>query len=95
MNRPSWTSCNDAIRRTSSAMQHAGMLALAGPVELHADGDIRGINVFPHDLFLSLEELKRLVERDPAIQIGRLCAEYLTWYTDPSAVVGLRAEVCG
>ena len=76
------------------AMHGAGMLALAGPVELHGEGDIRGISVFSHDVFRSLDELKAAVERDPAIQAGRLRAEYLTWFTDPSAVVGLRAEVC-
>ena len=77
-----------------SAMHEAGMLVLAGPVELHADGDIRGISVFSHDVFRSLDDLKAVVERDPAIQAGRLRAEYLTWFTESSAVIGPRGEVC-
>ena len=56
--------------------------------------DIRGISVFSHDVFRSLDDLKAVVERDPAIQAGRLRAEYLTWFTESSAVIGPRGEVC-
>lgn len=77
-----------------AAMQSAGMMHLAGPVDLHDDGDIRGISVFSYDVFRSLDDLRAVVEKDPSIQAGRLRAEYLTWYTDPTAVVGRRAEMC-
>jgi hypothetical protein len=32
------------------------------------------------------------VERDPAIQNGRLRAEYVTWHTAKGSVVGYREE---
>lgn len=78
-----------------NAMHGAGMMTLAGPVEVSGDSDIRGISVFSHDVFRTLDELQAVVEKDPAIQAGRLRAEYLTWFTDPTAVIGLHAEVCG
>ncbi|MEZ4767296.1 MAG: hypothetical protein R2844_02590 [Caldilineales bacterium] len=41
-----------------AAMQSAGMMHLAGPVDLHDDGDIRGISVFSYDVFRSLDDLR-------------------------------------
>ena len=100
---PTWTPDEspalDELKRRHqahlSAMHSAGMMTLAGPVEVYGDSDIRGISVFSHDVFRTLDELKAVVERDPAIESGRLRAEYMTWFTDPTAVIGLRAEVCG
>lgn len=78
-----------------SALHGAGMMTLTGPVEVYGASDIRGISVFSHDVFRSLDELQAAVENDPAIQAGRLRAEYLIWFTDPTAVIGLHEEVCG
>ncbi len=99
---PTWTAEEtpelDELQRRHqahlSAMHGAGMMTLAGPVEDHGDGELRGISVFNHDVFRTLDELKAVVEEDPAIQAGRLRADYLTWFTDPTAVIGLHAEVC-
>jgi hypothetical protein len=52
-------------------------------VSPHAESDLRGISIFAADACGSLEELRALVEQDPAIQAGRLAAEYFTWHHGP------------
>lgn len=52
MNRLRSTNCSAAIRAHLSAMLSAGMMTLAGLVEVYGDSDIRGISVFSHDVFL-------------------------------------------
>ena len=61
-------------------MAEMGKLASVGPVEAHDDSDLRGIHILYYDQFASLDELRALVEQDPAVQAGRLRAEVFTWY---------------
>jgi uncharacterized protein YciI len=60
-------------------MHRMGKLAVAGPVKTHSDSDLRGISIFHYDEFVSVDELRALVEQDPKIKAGILRAEYLTW----------------
>jgi uncharacterized protein YciI len=57
-----------------------GKLVLAGP--FLDDGDIRGIFVFDVP---TLEEVKKLVETDPAVISGRLSYEVHPWMTQQGA----------
>ena len=57
-----------------------GKLILAGP--FLDDGDFRGIFVFDVP---TLEEVKKLVETDPAISSGRLSYEVHPWMTQQGA----------
>lgn len=59
----------------------AGQLLAAGPTQDHGDGTLRGISIFSTQAVDSLEALRALVEADPALQAGRLRAEYATWHT--------------
>jgi uncharacterized protein YciI len=64
----------------------AGQLRIAGPVEDHnKTADIRGISIFPATAVASIDEVKSLVEDDPMFAIGRLVADYLTWYVPAGA----------
>jgi len=56
-------------------MAEEGTLVLAGP--FLDEGDIRGIYIFN---VASVEEAKKLIESDPAIQAGRLVMELHPWY---------------
>ena len=49
--------------------------------------DVRGISVFPATAVASLDAVKALVEDDPMFEIGRLLAEYLTWYVPEGATL--------
>jgi uncharacterized protein YciI len=66
-------------------MEEAGKLIVAGPLDAHTNPDLRGISIFRYESFSSLEELQALVEQDPMFQIGRLTADYLTWYLPQGA----------
>jgi len=68
-----------------SRMHAMGKLIIAGPLDAHTNPDLRGISIFRVDAFASLEELKELVEQDPMFVIGRLAADYLTWYVQAGA----------
>jgi len=71
----------DHIRK----MGETGKMPIAGPLDAHTNPELRGINIFFYDEFASLDDLKALVEQDPMIQIGRLTADYLTWYVPKGA----------
>lgn len=58
-----------------------GQLLAAGPTQDHGDGTLRGIMIFSTDTVEDLAALRALVEADPAVQAGRLRAEYATWHT--------------
>ena len=69
-------------------LHEAGQMSIAGPVEDHSEmGDVRGISVFPATAVTSLEVVKALVEDDPMFEIGRLRADYLTWYVPEGAAL--------
>lgn len=67
-------------------MSQAGKLDVAGPVADPDDTDIRGISILPFEEFTSMDEARTLVEKDPAIQAGRLRAELMTWYTPKGSI---------
>lgn len=70
------------------SMFETGKLIVAGPVQAHSDHQVRGVSIFRRDAFDSLEQLKELVEQDPAIQAGRLRADYYTWYYPRGTMLG-------
>lgn len=53
-----------------------GKMFIAGPVD-QAPGGLRGICVMNTE---TLEEARELMEKDPAVKIGRLKVDVLTWY---------------
>jgi uncharacterized protein YciI len=62
-----------------NSMAASGNLLAAGPIA--EDNDLRGIFIFKA---LSQDEVKKLVEADPAIQAGRLRYEVLPWMGTPN-----------
>ncbi len=66
-------------------MAEMGKLLISGPLEAHTNPDLRGISIFGFEAFASLDELKMLVEQDPMFLVGRLAADYLTWYVPKGA----------
>jgi len=56
-------------------LANEGKLVLAGP--FLDDGDVRGLYIFN---VKTIEEAKKLVETDPAIQAGSLVMELHPWY---------------
>ncbi len=93
---PAWTAKSspelDALQARHlahlDALRAAGRLALAGPVEVHSESDLRGISIFPKSKVGSLAVLKDLVEGDPMFKTGRLVAEYATWFVPANDRVG-------
>ena len=59
-----------------SRMAKEGKLAIAGP--FGDNGDWRGIFIFD---MKNIEDVKKEVEQDPAIQAGRLAYEIHPWWT--------------
>jgi uncharacterized protein YciI len=57
-------------------MNKDGMLLMAGPFT--DEHDIKGILVMNS---IDIDEVKNIVEEDPAIKAGRLIAEYHLWFT--------------
>ena len=55
-----------------------GKLVLAGPVD--TDAELRGIGIFN---LTDMEEVKKLVEEDPAVKSGRLTYEIYPWFGLP------------
>jgi uncharacterized protein YciI len=70
------------------SLRLAGKMTLAGPVSAQTETDLRGISIFPKTKVGSLEELKGLVETDPMFKIGRLVAEYATWFIPAGSQLG-------
>jgi uncharacterized protein len=63
-------------------MYRDGKMDLAGP--MGDEGDIRGICVYN---VATMEEVKKFVEMDPAIQSGRLVAEIHPWWAAKKSVL--------
>ncbi len=66
-----------------------GKLLVAGPLADQPDPRLRGLQVLDAG---SIEEARRLVEQDPAIQAGRLEAVVMTWHTQKGALAFPMAE---
>ena len=64
-------------------LREQGVLIVAGPIM--DDGDLRGILIFRN---LSLEEVRRLSEADPAVQRRRLMLELHELYAPAGLGVG-------
>lgn len=62
-------------------MHQDGVLLMAGP--FMDEQDIKGILVMNAS---NIDEVKHVIEQDPAIQSGRLIAEYHLWYTKSGVV---------
>ncbi len=62
-------------------MHKEGMLLMAGPFA--DDHDIKGILIMNAP---AIDQIKQLVEDDPAIKAGRLIAEYHLWYTKSGTI---------
>ena len=61
----------------------AGHIVTNGPVLDQTDESLRGVTVFATG---SLDETRRLAERDPAVLSGRLTVEVMTWLCRPGAM---------
>lgn len=66
-------------------LRQDGYALAAGPFEVDADYEKRGIIIFRGDL--SLEQVETLAKRDPSVQAGRLQVEVLRWFTARGAVL--------
>jgi uncharacterized protein len=64
-----------------AALGVEGLLA-AGPFLDQADDSLRGVCLFQRPL----EEVRRLLEQDPAVRAGRLRPDVFTWMTPKGAL---------
>lgn len=73
------TAATDSLQaghmRNIQRMADEGVLVAAGPFK--NSGDLRGIFIFRSD---SIEQVRRLAERDPAIRAERLALHLYPWY---------------
>jgi uncharacterized protein YciI len=63
-------------------MHEEGHLLLSGPFRDQEDETKRGFCVYR----TGIEETRRLTEGDPAIQVGRMAVEAMTWLTRKGAL---------
>ena len=56
-------------------MRERGHLVASGPFDDQPDERLRGVSLYVTEL----EETRRLVQDDPAVQMGRLEPELVTW----------------
>jgi uncharacterized protein YciI len=88
---PKWTpQSTDETQRIQAGhmanitkMAESGHLLVAGPFQ--DGGDLRGIFVFGKG---TREELRAMVDEDPAVKAGRLVVDLYTWY----AAAGLKVD---
>ena len=69
----------------NARLRNEGHAIITGPLSGQPDQSLRGINVFR----TSVEETKRLMERDASVRAGRLRFEVFTWYM-PEGTLGDR-----
>ena len=62
-----------------------GKILVAGPFEVDADHEMRGIVLYSADL--PLQQVQSLVQADPAVKAGRLSVEIVKWWTPAGAMV--------
>jgi uncharacterized protein YciI len=65
------------------AMGKAGKMVVAGPFSDQPDAALRGACLYRVG---SVEEARALAEQDPAVQVGRLRVEVLTWWVEKGAM---------
>lgn len=63
-------------------MAEAGKLVGAGPFSEQPDESLRGLCFYA----TSVEEALALLERDPAVQAGRLAVDVMTWWAEKGSV---------
>jgi uncharacterized protein len=63
-------------------LRKAGHVLVNGPFTSQPDESLRGMSIFR----TSLEETRRLAERDPSVRAGRLVLEAFTWMMQPGAL---------
>jgi uncharacterized protein YciI len=75
-------------------LREAGHVVTNGPVLHQVDESFRGLTVYRTG---SLDEARRLAERDPAVRAGRLTVEVMTWYCPAGTMIehGSRADEPG
>ena len=56
-------------------MRERGVLLASGPFDDQPDERLRGVSIYTS----GLEETRRLLEGDPAVQLGRLEPEAVSW----------------
>ena len=64
-------------------MRERGHLVASGPFDDQPDERLRGVSLY----VTGLEETRRLVQGDPAVQMGRLEPELVTWLV-PKGTLG-------
>jgi uncharacterized protein YciI len=64
------------------SMREEGHLVLAGPFQGQEDETKRGFSIYR----TSVEETRRLTERDPSVRAGRIAVEAMTWLTQRGAL---------
>jgi uncharacterized protein YciI len=72
----------DAHMDHLATLHEAGSLLAAGPFPNEGDSNLRGLCLFR----LPPEEVRSLLERDPAVQAGRLSVRVLDWMVPQGAV---------
>jgi uncharacterized protein len=66
-----------------AAMKDAGHLKVAGPFRDQPDDAWRGLCVYQVG---SLDEVRRMAEKDPAVRAGVLAVDVMTWITAKGAL---------
>src|SRR5579864_378364 len=65
----------DAHMAHLAKLHDQGVLLAAGPILGSSDSDLRGLEIY----IGSLDEVKKLADRDPAVLAGRLRHRFLPW----------------
>ena len=71
-----------------AALRERGILLAGGPFIDQPDESLRGVSLYA----TGPEEARRIAERDPSVQAGRLAVEVMTWLTQKGELVLPRAR---
>jgi uncharacterized protein YciI len=66
------------------SLRAAGHIVTSGPVLEQPDESLRGLVFYRVG---SLDEARRLAERDPAVQAGRLAVEVMAWWCPAGSMI--------
>jgi uncharacterized protein YciI len=77
-----------------ASLRETGEIVTNGPVLDQPDESVRGIAFYRTG---SLEQARRIAERDPAVLAGRLVVEVMTWWCPAGTMIrpGRRVSVPG